>query len=315
MTHARNDILDWAERGLIAPDKLRAALEVGGALPSAVQWRQFLDRLLLWMGSVMLAAAVIFFLAYNWNELGRYAKFGLVEGLVAAALGVAWKQGLERPAGKAALFAAALLVGALLALVGQTYQTGADPWELFAVWAAMILPWSLIARLPALWLLVLVLANLATVLYFQAFHSLFDVVFGPQRQIWMLFAMNTAALAAWELLGHSERWAARIVASASGTLAATLAIFDVFDDKHSAWGVLAWALWLAAAYVVYRRHLKDIFVLAGGALSAIVVVAALLTRHMRMTDAGTFLFIGLLVIGMSAAAGFWLKNIAAEEGE
>ena len=49
----------------------------------------------------------------------------------------------NRPAGKAALLAAALLTGGLLALIGQTYQTGADTFELFATWAALILPWVL----------------------------------------------------------------------------------------------------------------------------------------------------------------------------
>jgi hypothetical protein len=34
---------------------------------------------------------------------------------------------------------------------------------------------------------------------------------------------------------------------------------------------------------------------------------------MRMNDAGEFLFIGLVVIGMSAAGGFWLKRVATEE--
>ena len=31
-----------------------------------------------------------------------------------------------------------LMLLGLFALIGQIYQTGADPWELFAVWAAAI---------------------------------------------------------------------------------------------------------------------------------------------------------------------------------
>jgi hypothetical protein len=34
---------------------------------------------------------------------------------------------------------------------------------------------------------------------------------------------------------------------------------------------------------------------------------------MSMNHAGSFLLIGLLVIGLSAAGGFWLKQVAAEE--
>ena len=33
-----------------------------------------------------------------------------------------------------------LITGGLFASIGQTYQTGADPWQLFALWAALGLP-------------------------------------------------------------------------------------------------------------------------------------------------------------------------------
>ncbi|MET0346849.1 MAG: DUF2157 domain-containing protein [Casimicrobiaceae bacterium] len=58
-----------------------------------------------------------------------------------------WR-GLDTLPGKAALVVAALLVGALLALVGQVYQTGADRFELFAAWAVAIVAWVLVARMP-----------------------------------------------------------------------------------------------------------------------------------------------------------------------
>src|SRR2546425_12022101 len=78
----RNAILGWSERGAIAD--ARAALDMAGALPRAQHWRAFLDRLLLWSGAVALAAAVVFFIAHNWNDLGKVAKFGLVAALVLA---------------------------------------------------------------------------------------------------------------------------------------------------------------------------------------------------------------------------------------
>jgi uncharacterized membrane protein len=321
MTHLRQDILEWSETGRIAPEHLRGALEAGGVLPDRARWRTFLDRLLLWLGVVMLAASVVFFLAYNWNDLGRYAKFGLAQALIVAALAVLGWQGLERLAGKAALLAAAILVGALLALIGQTYQTGADTFELFAAWAAAILPWALLGRFPALWMLWLALANLAVVLYFRAFHGLFGVLFGPERQLWLLFGLNTVALVAWEGLARAgldwlrERWAPRVVATASGGLATALVLMDIFDRHVAGLGWLAWIAWVAAGYAAYRRWLKDVYVLAGGVLSGVIVVASLLVRWLSEVrfEAGALLLIGLVVIGMSAAGGFWLKNVANEE--
>jgi uncharacterized membrane protein len=319
----RDAILEWAEQGRLEQGRLRAALEAGGALPGADDWRGFLDRLLLWGAAAFLSVALAFFIAYNWEELGRWVRFALVEAAFVAALGGAWWLGLDRAAGKACLFAAAIVVGVMFALVGQTYQTGADPWELFALWAAAIVPFALAGRLPVLWLLVLALANLATVLYFQAFHGLFSIVFGRHQQLWIMFGLNAVALVAWEALAArgtpwmQERWSARIVATASGGIACALAVFDVFDRQLSGEGLLAWSLWCAAAYAWHRRRRKDLFVLAGVALSAIVVVTAALSRLMldSRAEAVALFFIGNAVIGMSAFAGWWLRKVALEEGE
>ncbi len=312
MEDRRQSILGWAEQGRIAPIDVRRALVAGGVLPSRADWRRFLDRLLLWMGTALAAAGVIFFLAANWQELGRFAKFGLVEALLAAALLCVWRLGLDRPAGQAALLAAALLTGGLLALIGQTYQTGADTFELFAAWAALILPWVLVGRSAVLWLFWLALVNLALTLYYQA------RLFESEGLLWLLFALNTAALAAWEIAAAAgvpwlrERWSVRLLATASGTLVTVLALHSIFGGEDSSgWGVAGWLAWLAVLYQVYRRRLRDIYVAAGGVLSVIVVVTALLGEHV-IEWAGGWLLLALVVIGLSALGGMWLRNLAAE---
>jgi uncharacterized membrane protein len=275
---------------------------------------------LLWMGTVLVASGLIFFLAYNWQALGRYPKFALVETLLVVALVFIWRLGVDRPSGKAALLGASLVIGALLALIGQTYQTGADTFELFASWAAMVLPWVIVGQAAVLWLMWLTLVNLAVGLYFQAFPSLFGVLFSTDKVLWVLFAFNTAALATCEVLGRCgiqwlrPRWIPRLVATASGGFATALAMMQILDTRHtSAWAALAWLAWLVAAWGVYRRRLKDVFVLAGGVLSVIVVVATFFADKVTHNDAGGFLLIGLMVIGISAAGGWWLKRIATED--
>jgi uncharacterized membrane protein len=319
MTDAREAILDWARQGRLRPEDLRRALLQGGALPQAGDWRRFLDRLLLWLGTVGVAAGLIFFLAYKWEDLGRFAKLGLVEVLLVVTLVFVVRFGLERAAGKAALLAAALTVGGLLALIGQTYQTGADTFELFTVWALAILPWTLAGRFPALWLGWLALVNLAVALYFRTFPGLFGLLFSAETLLWVLLAVNTLALAVWEgaaaagVVWLRERWAARLLATASGLCATQLAVYAIFESASS-WGALAWLAWLAGAYVVYRIFLRDLFVLAGGVLSVIVVLTAFFGNHLiDWSDAGGFLLTGLLVIGLSAAGGWWLRRIATEE--
>jgi len=315
----RHSILVWSAQGAITD--AQAALGVAGVLPAARDWRAFLDRLLLWSGAVALAAAVVFFIAHNWNDLGKFAKFGLVElFLIVAVLGY-WRLGADRAAGKASLLVASILLGALLALFGQTYQTGADTWELFANWAGLMLPWVLIGRFAGLWMLWVAVANAAIVLYFQVFPGLFGIVFSTERQLWTLFAFNTAVLLVWELAARrvswlDERWAPRLLAIASGATVTLLMIQTIFDWREtSATALIAYPVWVACAYGAYRVLMRDLFVLAGGCLSAIVVVTAFLARHLlnSRAEAGGFLFIAIVIIAMAAASGWWLKQVAREE--
>ena len=311
----------WVAEGHLTTDSLPRALRIAGTLPGPVAWRRFLDGLALWMGAVFLAAAVIFFFAYNWKELGHFTRFGIVELLLLAAILASWRLGLERMSGKAALLLATLLVGALLALVGQTYQTGADPWELFATWAIFVLPWVVIARFAPLWLLWIALVNLSVSFYYHAFAGLIGLLFGTETLWWTLAGVNTAALAAWELAARrgvpwlAERWAPRIVATAAAGYVTLLAAWGIFDrDIMGIWEFIAYFAWLACAYVIYRRRVRDLYLLALGVLSLVIVVAVFLGHNIaRHGDAGAFLFVGMAVLGLSAAGGWWLRSVAREE--
>lgn len=128
---------------------------------SPAEWRDWLDRLLLWSGSALLLAGILFFFAYNWADLSTTARFLVLQvGLAGTTLG-ALALGLDRLVGKTLLMASCVLVGVFLAVFGQTYQTGADAWLLFAGWGALILPWVLVSRSGACWTLLLLLADLA----------------------------------------------------------------------------------------------------------------------------------------------------------
>ena len=308
----RNTILEWWQRGAVRD--AGAALQAAGLLPGRAEWRRFLDQLLLWSGAVALAAAAVFFVAHNWSQLGKLAKFTLLEVLVVAAVAGYWRLGSERAAGKAALLAASILLGALLALFGQIYQTGADTWQLFASWAALILPWVLIGRFAALWMLWIAVVNLALALHFQVFFL------ENERQLWALFAFDSLALAAWELAARrvgwlQASWGPRLLAIASGlaiTALATEAIFDWGREQSSA-PLVVYPAWLAAVYGVYRRLLPDLFVLAGACLSAIVVVASFLAKNLlESNEAAGFLLIAIAVVAMGAASGWWLRQLAGE---
>jgi len=319
---SRDDILDYVAQGRLAPQNLRRAMALAGLLPDAAAWRTFTDRLLLWAGTCMLGAALVFFLAYNWQDLGRFAKFALAEGALALAIVAIWRLGTESLGGKAALLAGAICVGALLALIGQVYQTGADTFELFASWAVAILPWVIVARFAALWVLWLAIVNLAVALYFDARPGVFGVLFGTQHQLWILFAINSAAVLVLEWVrargaGWLERrWSIQLAGTASGALITALAMMAIFGWRWrpvSALAVPVWIAWLALVYWVYRKRTLDLYLLAGAALSVIVVTASFLAKHLLKHDAaGAWLLIGVVVIALSALAGWWLRETGRE---
>lgn len=325
MHDARAAILQWVNEGVLPRERLHDALRTAGVTPSATQWRDFLERLLTWLGAALIAAAAVYFVAANWQALGRYAKFALVEGALVLAMAGVWWRGLDSLAGRAGLFAAAVLTGVLLALVGQVYQTGADTFELFALWAAAIAVWVLAGRQPALWLLWLALINIAVVLYFRtAAASAFGVaefLFAPRAALWIVFALDIVALAIWEWLAMrtdgwlAVRWAPRVIATASGAIITFLVVAAIMDSRHGlGWWWLPYVAWIGAVYWAYRLRIRDLFVLAGMVLSIIVAVAFALGRPvLEDGGAGGFLVIGLVLIACAAAGSYWLRSVASDD--
>ena len=130
-------------------------------------------------------------------------------------------------------------------------------------------------------------------------------------------------LAAWEAAHRAglswlqDSWPPRLVAIASGIWATALVVWAIFETGESGasrglLGFPAYIVWLACLYGWYRQARPDLFMLAGGVLSLIVAVTAFLSYHMIETGSGAYLFIGLVVIGMSAGGAVWLKSTARE---
>jgi uncharacterized membrane protein len=136
-----------ARHGLDADSANRLALLAGLQEPPTALLRRVAQ------GVAVLACAlggfgVIVWLAANWDSLGRLRHFALLQSVVVImCLGAFWRPAWRAPLGLLAL----LCTGGLFAYFGQTYQTGADPWQLFAVWAVLTLPLCLGARSDVAW--------------------------------------------------------------------------------------------------------------------------------------------------------------------
>ena len=326
MISPRSQFIDLMEQGAIPMEKIGDALKATRVAPNGNAWRTFIDQLLLWLGGLALAFAVLFFIAFNWDDIGRFAKFGMVEGLIVLAIVVFCTVGHHTAAGKVSLLFATICLGVLLALYGQTYQTGADPWQLFFSWAMLMLPWAIIGRFSAIWIVWVMLLNISLILYYQTFGGILWLMTGSETGVpWLTFILNTLLLIAWEFITAtrqwlSERWPVRLLATAGGVPLTWLALRSIFVYDNGtflselpALAALVWAIWLAVMYVVYRRTKPDLFMLAGCCLSGITVIVAYLGKHMLEDgSAGSFLVLSLMVIGMGAGAAYWLKNVHRE---
>ena len=287
-------------------------------VPDAAQWRALLDRLALWLGAALCAAGLVCVVAANWEHLGKAARlYGLQAVLVATTLGALWL-GLQRAGGRALLWLSMLVLGGLLTLIGQTYQTGADTWELFALWTALALPWAVAARHAAHWLTWAVLLNTAAWLWL----GLQSWWWWPNEHLLLqLGLLNLLLLALWETAGR--RWpefggrVGRWLLAAAAMVPLTLyAMGEVLDsDGVPLTALLAWALATLALGAYCWRMRRDLPVLALLALGIIGVVAAMLGEWLLagVDEAPSLLVIALAVLGMAAGAGLVLRRLAREE--
>ena len=140
-----------------------------------LSWQRYLNLLFLLLTVGFLTSGVITLIAANLDYFSDLAKiYGLQTLLVVTVvLGIycfileSRRQAKEKLKWKtySLFFVVSVLIGGLFALVGQTYQTGADVWQLFAVWTLCQLPFLLLFPNVASALLFAATANVAFYLF------------------------------------------------------------------------------------------------------------------------------------------------------
>lgn len=311
------------DAGVLAAEAHRRALAIALASPSPAAWHRFLDRALLGTGAALTLAGILYFFARNWADLGRFGRFALVEAAILIAAFVAWRGGLDRLAGQVGGLAATALAGVALAVVGQSYQLGADPWRLFAATAALGVPWLVATRFAPLFVLILVLAHVALVRWWPldgevASYKLLLTAVGIDALAWMAWERVPAVRA------MAGRWVPRLLAL--GTLAplTSAALWLMVDDRALrgadrpvAWQAAVLAAWIVATVAslwLFRRWRGDLFVLALAVVGLVLVAAVRAVRAVfdaLDTDGGTLeLLLAALVLGVAAGiAATWLRRL------
>jgi len=252
--------------------------------------------------AALIGFGVILWVAAHWDEIGRFARFATVGGALAAAVLVSLVNAARTPG----LILSFLAAGGLFALIGQTYQTGADPWQLFAVWAAIGVPWALAARNDALWLVWVVVAMLAITLWLATF-----VGFGgwPEQRpailsAWLMAIAIAAPLSPFARLTRwlgETRWSFRLAALLTIILITQSGVADLFTARDMpALYWLALAVLGAAAAALVSAAATDIALISVLGLSLDTLLITGFGKLVLRTSA--FDFASMLLIGIAGAA-------------
>ena len=281
---------NWGEKGI------SRALR-GHVYADRAAWQRFLSLSTLSLGTAFGVAGIFFFFAHNWDALHRFTKLGLLEGfLILLILGL-WILKPNPLAKKVLLLAASLMIGALYAVYGQVYQSGADAYELFLIWALMVLPWTLLANFTPLWLLQIVLLNLALIQYADQGAA----PWVESHIQTLLILMNGLLLIAFESLPRMLRiqpwpiWLLRVLALFILAVALTdlpLKIIDGTLDRY--WIELLVVVFFLALGLWHGLQGKQAFYPASVFFGIILLISALMLRI--SDEAPMILAIGLFIV-------------------
>lgn len=298
--------------------------EVAEARPTRAEGLRFLANCLRIAGILSLASAMVFFVAANWSRIGIFGRFILVEILLVACAAVALWKPPPSSAGRGALFLAFIATGVLLALFGQTYQTGADVYELFLTWTLLGLPLVMLARwsvASAAWVLVL---NAMLLLYCgwqpaggMLWALLGQSHFSPARILLAACWVNLALwfLAEWRHSPAVPEWVGRILMSAAFgfcTWAGIVGLYtrdlQSYETRADLLAVLITLVTMAVvAYLAWQR--KSIYPLAVVLGSFIAFGLAAVTKLTDQANEGMFLMGAAWLIASSTLGGRLLLQL------
>jgi uncharacterized membrane protein len=285
----------------------RRMLALGGVGSEPAQLARGLPIGLAVVAAALVGLGVVMWIAANWDTLGRMGRFALLMALVATTgLGAALRPALRAPLGLLCF----LGIGALFAYFGQTYQTGADPWQLFALWAALAIPLCLGARSDVLWapwaLVVMVGISLWTFAHLGHRWRVQPGDLTVHGLAWIAALCVVAALSApMRQVTGAGLWGLRSAATLAVVMVTATALGGLFHTEVAAHYGLGLLLLGVGAALCARREAFDVFVLSAVALGLNTLLvsglARVLFREWDGDEIGSLFLLGLVAAGLLAA--------------
>lgn len=292
--------------------------------PALGKW---LERSMAVIAMLLLGAGLVFWVAANWQDQTRQFKFLALQSLLAGSFVAAlvWQR-----ARTALLLLAMLAMGGLLAFVGQTFQTGADPWQLFAVWAGLSLLCVLAARSDILWSFWVVIAGLGIALW--SGDRLLDPLGSALNHLWQRRFFDYVTPLLWALLALAILGVNWRLSSAGGQKIPCAQIIAVLLAlcawvTYGTWGLFGnnigsyffnTALVSLTAVLAYLAKPRHFVVLALSTLALDVLFLSGAFKVLFLNDSSPDMLGGIFMLGALAAAcvgltGTWLYKLQSAE--
>lgn len=271
--------------------------------PTEDKWSRFIQILLLTLGIGLMATGIVFFFAYNWDQLDKFIKLGLVQGLVVITIALTLILKIEPLYKNILLSGGAILVGVMFAVFGQVYQTGANAYDFFFAWTLFICLWVFISDFPSLWIFFLGLINLTIYLYWIQVARNWDFIYLSAG----LFVLNGSVLLISAWLARQKQ--KKIPDYFTNLIAITTAVWSVLSNVN--WimrpnysfteiaPIIAASILFYAIGIRYGTQQKSVFYLGLIPFCLIIICSAAL---LRLNEGMEMLLIVTLFIITSVSA-------------
>jgi len=288
------------------------------------RWALWVSRLLLVLGSALVLSGLVYFFASNWTKITPAMKLSAIQfGMIGCLIG-AYVSSLQRMRGQVLLLCASVLVGVFMAVFGQIYQTGANPYHLFMMWSLLTLGWTVIANFATQWLFWLVVTNLFLVLWWD------QAALPSQEMSFLIFIymalLNGTALALREYFAVKKNytwlqahWTRFLLHLATLVILLIPIIIWIFVDpsKTTKSLIISGLFGLVGhgvAYYVYRYKRPDMRSLAATLLSGCIILVAasfkIVSQMVDTVDSLLYLLMGVVTLSIFIGATLSLKRIA-----
>ena len=305
LTMSLDDIPPLIENGLLPSHQYLKAVSL---LRDGDFWKDWAVFALLVIAVGHILSGIIFFFAFNWNDLNGMTKFTIVGGGIVTCL-MAWIfVKLDSPAGHAFGIASTVLVGVMYAVLGQVYQTPAMIHTPFVFWAILTFPFAMASRNLAHWTVWFVILIVAIMTYSNSWLRLADDHFAANMvNIIVSGGLILALIILDKILAPHLVWARaewfRVL------LVLAIISFAFISFTESFWNIGNWlwplALGLICGLLAYLYYFKpSLGPLALASFSVFISVAQFGLKPFEKIDSTTslvgFLFLlSLWMVGLS----------------